>query len=239
MNKLSIIIPVFNEEKTIGEILKRVKAATLPAGMQKEIIVIDDGSTDKTWKVLSEFRIDNLKFKILRHKKNKGKGAAVRTGIKNSSGDFIIIQDADLEYDPQDYIRLLNPILQKKTKVVFGSRLINYPLKLRGRNKTVLPLHLIANHFLTFLVNFLYRANLTDMETCYKLFSKEVLNKINLESKGFDIEPEITIKTLKLGYDIYEVPINIKPRTYEEGKKIGFSDGVKAVWTILKYRFLD
>lgn len=232
MNKLSIIVPVFNEEKTIGEILKKVLSVKLPTGIQKEIIVVDDGSTDNTRKVLS-------KFKILRHNRNLGKGAAIRTGIKNSSGDFIIIQDADLEYDPKDYIKLLDPILQKKTKVVFGSRLVNYPLKLLGQDKTVLPLHLIANRFLTALVNILYGSNLTDMETCYKLFSKEVLDKINLESNGFEIEPEITIKTLKLGYSIFEVPINTKPRTYEEGKKIGFSDGLRAIWAIFWYRFFN
>ncbi|OGE72238.1 glycosyl transferase [Candidatus Daviesbacteria bacterium RIFCSPLOWO2_02_FULL_38_15] len=234
---LSIIIPVFNEEKTIGHILEKVALIKLPKKVKKEIIVVDDGSTDKTPKVLSEFKIDNLKFKIIRHEKNKGKGKAVKTGLKNATGDLIIIQDADLEYDPKDYVKLLDPILQNKTKVVFGSRLVDYPLKLWGSSKTVLPLHLIANRLLTFLVNFLYGSNLTDMETCYKLFSKEVLDRINLESSGFEMEPEITIKALKLGYDIFEVPIKVKPRTYGEGKKIGFIDGIWAIWAIFKYRF--
>lgn len=237
MNKLSIIIPVFNEEKTVGEILRRVLSVRLPTGIQKEIIVVDDGSTDNTFLVLSEFK--NLKFKILRHEKNRGKGMAIRSGLSVVTGDYMIIQDADLEYDPKDYVKLFGPILHQKTQVVFGSRLVNYPLRLRGRNKTVLPFHLIANRFLTFLVNFLYGANLTDMETCYKLFSKKVSNKIKLESNGFEIEPEITIKILKLGYHIYEVPINIKPRTYKEGKKIGFGDGVIAIWTIIKYKFFN
>lgn len=237
MKKLSIIIPVFNEEKTIGEILRKVLSVKLPTGIQKEIIVVDDGSIDS-----SKFKVQSVKckeIKLISYEKNEGKGAAIRTGIKNSSGDFIIIQDADLEYDPKDYIKLLNPILQKKTKVVFGSRLINYPLKLLGRNKTVLPLHLIANRFLTGLVNTLYGSSLTDMETCYKLFTKEVLSKINLVSNRFEIEPEITIKILKAGYDIFEVPIKVKPRTYAEGKKIGFRDGLKAIWTLLWYRLFN
>lgn len=246
---LSIIIPVFNEEKTIGEILRKVLSVKLPKDIQKEIIVVDDGSTDNTRKVLSEFKMfasanfvgknQNLKFKILRHKKNRGKGMAIRSGLSVAIGDYIIIQDADLEYDPKDYVKLLDPMFQKKTKVVFGSRLINYPLKLWGRDKTVLPLHLIANRFLTGLVNTLYGSSLTDMETCYKLFTKEVLSKINLVSNRFEIEPEITIKILKAGYGISEVPIIIKPRTYAEGKKIGFGDGLKAIWIIIWYRLFN
>ncbi len=236
---LSIIIPVFNEEKTIGLILEKVALIKLPKKVKKEIIIVDDGSTDKTPKVLSEFKIENLKLKILRHEKNEGKGAAVKTALKNITGDMIIIQDADLEYDPKDYVKLLDPILQKKTKVVYGSRLVNYPFKLWGQSKTVLPLHLLANRFLTTLVNILYGSNLTDMETCYKLFSKEVLDKINLKSNRFNIEPEVTIKILKLGYDVFEVPIKVQPRTYGEGKKIGFADGVEAVWTIFWYRFFN
>lgn len=226
---LSIIIPVFNEEKTIKRLLEKVAKVRLPDGITKEIIIIDDGSTDKTVTILS-------KFQILRHQKNLGKGAAVRTGIKKVSGDFIIIQDADLEYNPEDYYKLLKPILQNQAKIVFGTRLKNYPLKLWGSDKTVLPLHLIANRFLTALTNLLYGSRLTDMETGYKLFTKEVIKKLKLSSNGFEIEPEITIKSLKLGYNIVEVPIRTAPRGYEEGKKIGFWDGVKAVWTILKYK---
>lgn len=227
---LSIIIPVFNEEKTIKELLKKVAGVRLPDGMGKEIIIIDDGSTDKTRAVLSEFQ-------ILRHQKNLGKGAAVRSGIKKASGDYLIIQDADLEYDPNDYNKLLEPILKKRAIIVFGTRLKKYPLKLWGKDKTVLPLHLIANRFLTWMVNFLYGSNLTDMETGYKLFTREVIKKLDLKSSGFEIEPEITIKALDLGYNIVEVPIKTKPRGYDQGKKIGFRDGFSAIWTILKYKF--
>lgn len=226
---LSIIIPVFNEEKTIKHLLEKVTKVRLPDGITKEIIIIDDGSTDKTATILS-------KFQILKHQKNMGKGAAVRTGIKKVSGDYIIIQDADLEYSPEDYYKLLQPILKKQAKIVFGTRLVNYPLKLWGENKTVLPLHLIANKFLTTLTNLLYGSKLTDMETGYKLFTKEVIKKLKLVSNRFEIEPEITIKSLKLGYNIVEVPISTAPRGYEEGKKIGFWDGIKAVWIILKYK---
>lgn len=233
MKTLSIIIPVFNEEKTIEEILQKVNGVKLPK-LQKEIIVVDDNSTDKTSEALSG--IKGIKFKLFRHKNNKGKGAALRTGIKQAKGDFVIFQDADLEYNPEDYNKLLEPILQKKAEVVYGTRLTNYPLKIWGHRKTVLPLHLIANHFLTFLVNLLYGSHLTDMETCYKMFSRKVLLKLDLVSDKFEIEPEITIKTIKKGYNIFEVPIKTKPRGYSEGKKIGFTDGLKAVWTILKYR---
>lgn len=233
---LSVIIPVFNEEKTIRFLLEKVDRVKI-LGIKKEIIVIDDCSQDKTTQILSDLK--DIKFKYIRHEKNLGKGASVRDGIKAAKGEFIIIQDADLEYDPEDYIKLLTPIIKRKTKVVYGTRLVNYPLKIFGKNKTVLPLHLIANRFLTWFVNFLYGSNLTDMETCYKLFSKEVLSKIHLVSDRFEIEPEITIKTLKLGYTILEIPITTKPRGYKEGKKIGFVDGIKAIWTILKYYILD
>lgn len=233
---LSVIIPVFNEEKTVEALLKKVSQVKL-GGIKKEIIVIDDFSSDKTPQILQQLK--SIDFVSLQHKKNLGKGAAVRNGLKRSTGDFIIIQDADLEYDPQDYGKLLEPILQKKTKVVFGTRLAHYPLRLWGRRKTVLPSHLIANHFLTFLVNILYRAKLTDMETCYKLFSREVLSKVSLVSNRFEIEPEITIKAIKAGYEILEIPIRTKPRDYSEGKKIGFIDGIYAIWTIFWYRFVD
>ncbi len=232
---LSIIIPVFNEEKTIEALLKKVNKVKLPNGIDKEIIVVDDCSTDKTSEILSRFK--NIKSHYIRHNKNLGKGAAVRAGIKNSTGDYIIIQDADLEYDPEDYLKLLQPILKKESKIIFGTRLVNYPLKIWGKNKTVLPFHLIANRFLTWLVNFLYGSKLTDMETGYKLFSREAIKKLDLKSNGFEIEPEITIKSLKLGYNILEVPIKTKPRGYNQGKKIVFWDGLLAVWTILKYKF--
>lgn len=235
MSKLSIIIPLYNEEKTITKLLRRVIEAKLPVSIRKEIIIIDDGSTDNSKSIVQDLKLKGIK-KIF-HERNIGKGAAVRTGIESATGDLIIIQDADLEYNPEDYKKLLEPILQGRTKIVYGTRLANYPLKFWGENKTVLPTHLIANRFLTGLVNFLFHSNLTDMETCYKLFSREVLNKVDLESNGFEIEPEITIKALKLGYNIVEVPISTTPRGYKEGKKIGFCDGIKAVWTIFKYCF--
>lgn len=235
--KLSIIIPVFNEEKTIKELLKKVNKVKLQKGINKELIVVDDHSTDDTPQILS--RIKDIKFKYLRHEKNSGKGAAVRTGISQSTGEYVIIQDADLEYDPNDYNKLLEPILKKKAKVVYGSRLINYPLKFWGEDKTVLPTHLIANKFLTFLTNLLYQSNLTDMETGYKLFRKAMLQKISIKSNRFDFEPEITAKILKLNIPIVEVSINVKPRTYNEGKKIGWKDGISAIWNLIKYKFID
>lgn len=232
---LSIIIPVFNEKKTIKEILKRVLSVKLPPLVKKEIIVIDDGSTDRTG---VEIRSTKGIKKIF-HKKNLGKGVAVRNGLKSASGDIIIIQDADLEYDPNYYPTLLKPILENNAKVVYGTRLINYPLRLWGQQKTILPSHLIANKLLTVLINILYGTKLTDMETCYKVFKKEVLKDISLTSEKFDIEPEITIKFIKAGFHIVEVPIKVNPRTYQEGKKIGFIDGIEAIWTILKYRFTN
>lgn len=235
--KLSIIIPVFNEQNTIGVVLKKVENVSLP-GIQKEVIVVDDASTDNTASVLSKFKIKNLKFKILRHEKNNGKGAAVRTGLRNATGDIILIQDGDLEYDPGYYLRLLEPISQG-AKVVYGTRLLNYPLNLWGEDKTILPTHLIANRFLTALTNILFGGNLTDMETGYKVFRKEVLYKIKINSEKFDFEAEITAKILKMGLKIVEVSIVTNPRTYKEGKKIGWIDGIFAIWTLIKYRFIN
>lgn len=237
--KLTIIIPVFNEEKTINEILNRVVKAKLLSGIKKEVIVIDDGSTDKTLRVLSEFKIINYKIKILRHNKNQGKGAAIRTGLKYATGNYVIIQDADLEYDPKDYLKLLQPILDGKTDVVYGNRFENYPLIIWGKNKTALPIHWISNFVLATITNTIYGSNLRDMETCYKLFTKGVLDSLDLNANGFEFEPEITAKILKKGYKIFDVPISISPRTYKEGKKITWKDGIIAVCTLIKYRFVD
>lgn len=239
MKTLSIIIPVFNEEKTVGVLLEKVMDAKLPGGFKKEILITDDGSTDNTKQVLSKCQMSKVKCQIFRHNTNKGKGAAIRTGLKYVKGNFIIIQDADLEYDPADYKRLLKPILEKKAEVVYGTRLKNYPLRLWGKNKTVLPSHLIGNKLLTFITNILYGSKLTDMETCYKLFTKNALSGLKLQSNRFEIEPEITAKILKKRFLIYEIPIKVTPRTHEEGKKISWRDGFKAIFTLIKYRFYE
>lgn len=235
--KLSIIIPVYNEEKTITELLDRVIKVKLASKITKEIIVIDDASFDSTPEILK-----NRKYKdivILRHKINRGKGAAVRKGFTRSTGEILLIQDADLEYNPKDYPRLLEPILSGRTNVVFGTRLKNYPLIFFGKNKTPLPTHWLGNKFLTGLTNFLYHSQITDMETCYKIFKKEVVQDLKLKSERFEIEAEITAKILKKGFKILELPIKVKPRTQKEGKKIGWRDGFTAIFTLIKYRFID
>lgn len=226
--KLSVIIPVFNEEKTIEKIVEKV----LLEETSKEIIIVDDGSTDKTGEIIKKLR--NPKIKKIFHSKNLGKGAAVRTGIKNAKGDVLIIQDADLEYNPNDYKKLLEPIIQKRTKVVYGSRLKKLKFRLWGKNKTPMPVHYFANRFLSFLSNILLGSRLTDMETCYKMMTKEVYQSVNLVSSGFEIEPEITAKILKAGYEILEVPIQVKPRTYKQGKKIKTRDALLAMKILFK-----
>jgi glycosyltransferase involved in cell wall biosynthesis len=241
--KLSVIIPVYNEQATVAGLLERVKRVKI----NKEIVVVNDGSSDNTAKILSEIK----GIKLYSHKGNRGKGAAVRTGFSKVTGDIVIIQDADLEYDPNDYLRLIKPILESKAKVVYGTRLKNYPLILFGKKRTPLPFHLIANKSLTLITNILYGSNLTDMETCYKVFKREVIQSparnarlgvaggIKLKSSGFEIEPEITAKILKKGYKIVEVPISVKPRGYDEGKKISWVDGVKAIYYLIYFRFID
>jgi glycosyltransferase involved in cell wall biosynthesis len=233
--KLSIIVPVYNEEKTIQEILRRIRDVKLSPSLSKEIIVVDDGSTDSTKRILRK----TSGVIRLRHKTNKGKGTAIRTGIKKSRGEIILIQDADLEYNPADYPRLIEPILEGKAKVVYGTRLKDYPLRLFGKKRTPHVTHYLGNKFLTFITNVLYRNELSDMETCYKVFAREVVDKINLKAKRFDFEPEITAKVLKRKYRIDEVPIKVKPRGYREGKKITWKDGLVAVWALIKYRFID
>jgi len=235
--KLSIIIPVYNEKATIVEVLKRVLNEKVP-GIEKEIIVVDDGSTDS-----SKFKIKNFKLagvKKIFHKKNLGKGAAVKTGIKNSTGDYIIIQDADLEYHPKFIKFLLEPIFKKRAKVVYGTRLKRMP-NLKGEERTLQFLvHYLGNRFLSFFTSILYGQWITDMETGYKLFPKKALNGVKLNAKGFELEPEITAKLMKKGYKIFEVPITANPRGYNEGKKLNtIRDGTKAFWYLFKYRFTD
>jgi len=227
--KLSVIMPVYNEEATVEEIVARVMAES----HEKELIIVDDGSLDNTSAILerlSERYSDTIK--LLRHETNKGKGAAVRTALAQISGDVVIIQDADLEYDPCDYGILVDPIEKGTADVVYGSRFI------KGRRGTLLSNYL-ANRFLTFLTNLLYNATLTDMETCYKAIRASLLQDLVLRSNAFDIEPEITAKLLKAGARLCEVPITYAGRTHQEGKKIGWRDGLQAIWTLLKYRFTD
>jgi dolichol-phosphate mannosyltransferase len=229
--KLSIVIPVYNEQETIKAILAKVLREKTP----KEVIIIDDASTDGAKEVIES--IKDRRVKKLFHQENRGKGAAVRTGFKEARGEILIIQDADLEYDPNDYQKLIEPIIKKKAKVVYGSRLKELKLRFWGAEKTPLPLHYLANRFLSWLTNLLYGSSLTDMETCYKALSREVYENLNLEANRFEIEPEITAKILKKGYQILEVPIKTKPRGYQEGKKIKAKDALLAVWTLFKYRF--
>jgi glycosyltransferase involved in cell wall biosynthesis len=235
--KLSIIIPVYNEEKTIIEILDRVKKEVIPE-VEKEIIVVDDGSTDTTRQKLKNIKDND--FKIIFNEKNGGKGSAVRTGIENATGDYIIIQDADLEYHPKFIKDLIKPILEKKAEVVYGTRLNRMP-HLKGEEaKHLFILHYFGNRFLSLITSILYGQWITDMETCYKLFPKTALNGIKLNARGFELEPEITAKLLKKGYKIKEISIFVNPRGYDEGKKLNTGkDGLKALWSLIKYRFSD
>lgn len=233
--KLSIIVPVYNEEKTISKIMECLEKLSIPS-VTKEVIVVDDGSTDSTRKNLSKIKWPKIVF----HEKNQGKGAAVKTGIKKSSGDYIIIQDADLEYDPE-YIKILvKPILEGKAKVVYGTRLKRMPNFTAEERTFQFLIHYLGNRFLSFVTSVLYGQWITDMETCYKLFPKIALNGVRLNARGFEFEPEITAKLMKKGYKIIEIPISAKPRGYDEGKKLHtIRDGTKAFWSILKYRFIN
>lgn len=232
--KLSIIIPVYNEEKTILQILERVRRVSFP--VKKEIIIVDDGSSDSTREKLKTIK----DLKVILHKKNQGKGAAVKTGIKNSTGDYIIIQDADLEYDPNQIIDLLLPILNKKAKVVYGTRIKRLPNLSKEERTLQFLIHYFGNRFLSLVTSVLYGQWITDMETCYKLFPKNALNGVKLNAKGFELEPEITAKLSKKGFKIFEVPISANPRGYDEGKKINTAkDGFKALLYLFKYRFID
>jgi glycosyltransferase involved in cell wall biosynthesis len=228
--KLSILIPVFNEESTLRQILAQVRAADVP-GIEKEVIIVDDGSTDASPSILAtEAQAGDLR--LLRHEHNRGKGAAIRTAMAQASGDLVLIQDADLEYDPRDYSRLVQPIVEGRVAVVYGSRFL-------GPRKAMLFWHMLGNKLLTLTTNILYNTILSDMETCYKCFRADVIRDIPLRSRRFEFEPEITAKVLKRGHRIFEVPISYYGREYHEGKKITWRDGPIALWTLLKYRFVD
>lgn len=225
--KLSVVVPVYNEKETIREIYKRIRAVDL----DKEIILVDDFSTDGTRDIIKEFKDDNTK--IYFHEKNTGKGAALRTGFQKAKGDILVIQDADLEYDPSEYPKLIRPIIEGKADVVYGSRFAG------GEYHRVLFFwHMAGNKFLTLLSNIFTNLNLTDIETCYKVFKREVYEKIKIEENRFGFEPEITAKVAKLGARIYEVGISYAGRSYGEGKKIGWKDGFSAIRCIIKYNLL-
>ena len=225
--RISIIIPVFNEQPTIAEVLARVLAVDL----DKQVIVVDDGSTDGTSELLEEWGKRQPDWvTVQRHAKNQGKGVAVRTGLAEVTGDCVIIQDGDLEYDPRDYSRLLAPLIEGQARVVFGSRLL-------GNNPRMFFAQRVGNVVLTWLTNLLYGASLTDMETCYKLFARDVVAGMTLTSDRFNVEPELTAKVLRQGLDIVEVPIAYTGRTYTDGKKINGRDFLSAVWTLIRFRF--
>ncbi len=226
--KLSVVIPVYNEVESIQEIVKRVHDTDLAW----EIILVDDGSKDGTRNLLKEMGgQDNVR--VIFHDKNQGKGAAVRTGFDAARGDVLLIQDADLEYDPRDYPTLLKPLEEGIADVVYGSRFLG------GPRRVTMYWHMVANYMLTFMTNILYNTILSDMETGYKVFRRKVIEGMPLRAKRFDFEPEFTAKVLKRKYRIFEVPITFNPRDYSEGKKIGIRDAFEAVWTLLKYRFVD
>ncbi len=228
--RLSVVVPVYNERNTVGEVVRQMRAVDLPGGLDLEVIIVDDGSDDGTSDVLGALHDSTVH--VVRHDTNRGKGAAVRTGFAESTGDLLLIQDADLEYDPRDWPRLIEPVLRGKAVVVYGSRFT-------GERRNMLFMHWVGNRFLSLVTNVLYNTTLSDMETCYKLFTREVIAGLDLRADRFDIEPEMTAKVLKSGIRIYEVPISYAGREFDEGKKITWRDGFTALWTLIKYRFVD
>ena len=245
--RLSIIMPVFNERATLENIVRRVQSVDLtvnPAGdnpqlpgpmaLEREIVIVDDGSTDGTRAILDQWRAASPPdMQIIYHEHNQGKGAALRTGFRHATGDILVIQDADLEYDPRDYLKLLEPLLEGRSPVIYGSRFLG------GPRSAMSLTHTLGNQILTVITNLLYGTSLSDMETCYKCFHRDVIQGMPLRSRAFEIEPELTAKILKRGYTIFEVPISYNGRTFHEGKKIDWRDGFAAVRSLVRYRFAD
>ncbi len=227
--KLSVVIPIYNESATIEQLVSRVRAVPI----DKELVIVDDGSTDGTADILRVLSAD-ADVRVFRHEANQGKGAALRTGFKEAVGDIVIVQDADLEYDPREYPRLIQPILDGKADVVFGSRFVG-----SESHRVMYFWHYLGNRFLTLLSNCFTNLNLTDMEACYKVFRREVIQGIEIQESRFGFEPEITAKVAALGCPIYEVGISYSGRTYAEGKKIGWKDGASALWCVIKYNLLQ
>ncbi|MBI4812160.1 glycosyltransferase family 2 protein [Candidatus Falkowbacteria bacterium] len=230
ISKLSIVIPAYNEEKTLEGILGKVEAANF-GHVEKEIIIIDDGSGDKTREILKKYE---NKYRVIYHDKNMGKGAAVRTGFGAATGDYVVVQDADLEYDPNDIAVMVKLAAEKDAGVVYGSRRLGL---LKKKNPMAGWVYHLGGRFLTLFANFLYGISITDEPTCYKMVSRRIIDRMELEANGFEFCPEITAKIARLGVPIHEVPISYNPRSVKEGKKIKFKDGLIAIWTLIKYRF--
>jgi len=228
--KLSVVMPVYNERETLREVVAKVLAVSLDV----ELLCVDDGSTDGSREILAELERQHPQIKVILQPRNFGKGAALRRGIEAATGDFVVIQDADLEYDPMEYEFLLSPLLQDKADVVYGSRFLG-----GGPHRVLYFWHSVGNSFLTLLSNMVTNLNLTDMETCYKMFRREVIQSIPLQEDRFGFEPEVTVKVAKRRLRVYEVGISYWGRTYEEGKKINWKDGMRAIWVLLKYSFIE
>jgi glycosyltransferase involved in cell wall biosynthesis len=226
--RLSVVVPVFNERNTVIEIVRRMRSVELP--LELEILIVDDGSDDGTRAILPQ--LEDSTVRVVMHPTNTGKGAAIRTGLAHITGDVVLIQDADLEYDPEDWPKLLNPLMKGRAQAVYGSRFT-------GERRNMLFWHWVGNRFLSLVTNVLYNTTISDMETCYKLIDRSLLDGLTLRAKRFEFEPEITAKLLRRKVRVYEVPISYTGRDFDEGKKISWRDGFVALWTLVKYRFVD